>query len=442
MLISELMIIGFSIYWLRSQYEKEKNDLRKDLYSYYKESYNVVIDSLLVHHIIEPVMGKEAGLNVRVEVSGKPDSSGHGSAYSFIKSRDSVLLRSMRLIIAKSSDSTANNRSVVSVIGKSPDSLMFIEDYEARLNNNKMNFATVWFEDDSLSASHRAIVLEDWTGSLPSVLIRNPGFYLIGQILPQMIFTLILVLISSLAFLLAYYSLRKQSRLNDMRNSFISNISHELKTPVSTVKIVIEALKKLDSEKGRAETTAEYLEMAGKEIRRLELLISKVLDHSIIEEDASILNFEDTDISQLIEDTIKSLQPRIQATDAKVVFEPREDIIVSCDPLYLQGVIINLFDNSLKYGNGNPLITVDLSASGSYVVIKVSDNGPGIPDEYLRRVFDKFFRVPDSDLHNVKGYGLGLSFAYLIVKMHRGSIDVKNNSKGCTFTIKIPFSQQ
>jgi len=442
MLISELMIIGFSIYWLRSQYEKEKNDLRKDLYSYYKESYNVVIDSLLVHHIIEPVMGEEEGLNVRVKISGKPDSSGQGSAYSFIESRDSVLLRSMRLIIAKSSDSTANNRSVISLIGKSPDSLLFIEDYEARLNNNEMNFTTVWFEDDSISAAHREIVLQDWTGSLPSVLIRNPGFYLIGRILTQMIFTIILVLISSLAFLLAYYSLRKQSRLTDMRNSFISNISHELKTPVSTVKIVIEALKKLDSEKGRAETTAEYLEMAGKEIRRLELLISKILDHSIIEEDASILNFEDADISQLIEDTIRCLQPRIQATDAKVVFKPREDIIVSCDPLYLQGVIINLFDNSLKYGNGNPLITVDLSAAGSYVVIKVSDNGPGIPDEYLRRVFDKFFRVPDSDLHNVKGYGLGLSFAYLIVKMHRGSIDVKNNSKGCTFTIKIPFSQQ
>ncbi len=442
MLVSELMIVGFSIYWLRSQYQKESNDLRKDLYTYYKESYNVAIDSLLVHHIIEPALGEKGGLNVRLKISGKPDSAVQDSEYSFIKSRDSVLLRSMRLIIEKSSDSTSNTRSVVSLIGEGPDSLLFIEDYEARLNNNKMNFTTIWFEDDSISEAHRAIILEDWTGSLPSVLIRNPGFYLIGQILPQMIFTLILVLISSLAFLLAFNSLRKQSKLNDMRNSFISNISHELKTPVSTVKIAIEALKKLDSEEGNTKITTEYLEMAGKEIKRLELLISKVLDHSIIEENASILNFDDVDISQLIEDAIKSLQPRIQASDAKVIFDNPGEIIVSCDPLYLQGVIINLFDNSLKYGNGNPLITVDLSSAGSYAVIKVSDNGPGIPDEYLGRVFDKFFRVPDSDLHNVKGHGLGLSFAYLIVKMHGGSIDVKNNTKGCTFTIKIPFRQE
>jgi two-component system phosphate regulon sensor histidine kinase PhoR len=207
------------------------------------------------------------------------------------------------------------------------------------------------------------------------------------------------------------------------------------------VKVAIEALKKYDAEKRGPWDTAEYLEMAGKEIKRLELLISKVLDHSIIEEDAGILSFEELDLVRLIDDAIRSLQSRIETAGAIISYDHPDELIVSGDPLYLQGVIINLFDNSLKYGNGNPEISVLLSSTDRYAVINVTDNGPGIPDEYRKKIFDKFFRVPERDIHNVKGYGLGLSFAYLIVKMHEGSIDVRNNDKGCTFTIKIPFKQ-
>lgn len=475
MVISEIMIIGISLYWLRSQYKEEKSGLTKELYGYYKESYNVAVDSLLVDYIIEPALGDKgdffsfrsqqgklilkdsitvltALINTdstgsehdtlsRFKINGTIDSAGSESGFKFITSSDSILIRSLRLIIEKSADSITNENRFIAGIGTGPDSVIFVTNYRKRLNENRLNFNPVWIEADSISVNNGSIILEDWTGSLPSAVIEKPGFYIIREILPQIIFSFILVLVSSLAFILAYLSIMKQMRLNEVRNSFISNISHELKTPVSTVKVAIEALKKNNAEGINMSKTEEYLEMAGKEIKRLEILISKVLDHSIIEEDSGILSFEDVDLVSLIDDSLKSLQSRIESAHAIVSFDHPEELIVRGDPSYLQGVILNLLDNSLKYNDGDPEITIRLSANEKYAVISMSDNGPGIPEEYRQKVFEKFFRVPDRDLHNVKGYGLGLSFAHLVVKMHQGSISVKNNATGCTFTIKIPFKQ-
>ncbi|MCD4770245.1 MAG: HAMP domain-containing histidine kinase, partial [Bacteroidales bacterium] len=182
----------------------------------------------------------------------------------------------------------------------------------------------------------------------------------------------------------------------------------------------------------------EYLEMSSKEIKRLELLITKVLDNSIIEQDRTIIRFEKTDMVHLISGAIDSLKPGIKEANAIVRFDPSASLIIDADPLYLQGVIINLFDNSLKYGNGNPVIEIGLSEDNGNAVIVVSDNGPGIPEQFRKKVFEKFFRIPTSDIHNVKGYGLGLSYAALIIEMHNGTIEVKNNKTGCSFTIKIP----
>ena len=147
--------------------------------------------------------------------------------------------------------------------------------------------------------------------------------------------------------------------LNEMRNSFISNMSHELKTPVSTVKVAIEALSNFNLKQDAA-LADEYLGMAAKEIKRLELLIGKVLDNTIIEQDKSILRLELIDAAEIIKGAIESITPRIIEANARVVFNPGERVMLKADPMYLQGVIINLLDNSLKYGNGNPEIEIKL----------------------------------------------------------------------------------
>ena len=116
-----------------------------------------------------------------------------------------------------------------------------------------------------------------------------------------------------------------------------------------------------------------------------------------------------------------------------------QEYIINIDRLLIQGVIINLIDNSLKYGSDNTTIKIKLTVDNSNIYLTISDNGSGIPEKYISKVFDKFFRVPRGDKHNIKGYGLGLSYAYLTMQQHNGAIEVKNLSEGgCSFKLTFP----
>jgi signal transduction histidine kinase len=209
---------------------------------------------------------------------------------------------------------------------------------------------------------------------------------------------------------------------------------------VSTVKVALEALKTFDKVSNPAKTR-EYLDMAGQEMNRLDQLISKVLDQSMIGEQNQVIQLQMTNISALTGQVVLTLQPRLTARNAIIRIEDTVELDeILLDPLHYQGVITNLIDNSLKYGPENPEILIRLWQEKGSAMVEVSDNGPGIPKEYLSRVFDKFFRVPSGDTHNIKGYGLGLSFAALVMKEHGGSISVRNiEPAGCAFTMKFPI---
>ena len=472
MIVSEIMIIGLVSFWLVNQFRNEENELRKELYAYYKESYNAAIDSLLIDFVIKPALGEEVALyrnyshdgnvihadsltfitarlktdsierednkQIKIELSTNPDSTGDMPESNIIRLRDSVLLRSVKLVVSRSADSITSSEMASAL--RKPDREIFIREYSNRLTENNLDFDPVWINTDSLIEKHNKITLKDWTGYLPSVIIRKHSFYLIGEILPQIIFSILLALVSCLAFVLSYKSILKQTKLNELRNSFISNISHELKTPVSTVKVAIEALRSHDK-KQSVSSTGDYLEMAGKEIRRLEILINKVLDHSVIEENTEILNYEKTDLAELTDEVLESLQSQINSRGATLSISKAGNMMVEADPLYLQSVLMNVLDNSLKYAGERPVIRISLKSEDGNAKIDISDNGPGIPDEYRNKIFEKFFRVPHSDIHNVKGYGLGLSFARQVVELHGGEIKVNNTDEGCVFKIVIPLKR-
>jgi two-component system phosphate regulon sensor histidine kinase PhoR len=224
--------------------------------------------------------------------------------------------------------------------------------------------------------------------------------------------------------------------LNTLRNDFISNISHELKTPVSTVTVALEALRTYDRLKDQAKSD-EYLSIAFHEMKRLDQLISQVLDTSVLENQSQFLKLEECDMVSLVREVLASMQVRFSQTMAKVEFNPEvENCILFLDKLHIQGVLINLIDNSLKYSNSSAEIKIGIVTGKSSVVLTVSDNGPGIPDEYISKVFDKFFRVPKGNRHDVKGYGLGLSFAELVMRHHSGSVRVRNlDGGGCEFAL-------
>ena len=263
--------------------------------------------------------------------------------------------------------------------------------------------------------------------------------YLLLAVVPQLLFALLLLLITTAAFRISYIFIKKQQKLITIKNEFISNITHELKTPVSTVKVALEALMDFDMKKD-PKVVNDYLEMSLLEMNRLDLLISKVLNNSVLENGKHMFSPEETSLKNLIEEAIQSMQYRLSKNEANIQFNcGQEDINANLDKIHIQGVLINLIDNSLKYAGENPQISIKLFNAGNDHIIEIKDNGPGIPEEYLDKVFEKFFRVPTGDKHNVKGYGLGLNYAKLVIKHHQGSIKVKNLSEGgCLFILRIP----
>jgi signal transduction histidine kinase len=160
----------------------------------------------------------------------------------------------------------------------------------------------------------------------------------------------------------------------------------------------------------------------------------------MIEEGSDILRTEATDLSELTAAACETVKARAEEAGATIkTLLPEGEVMVRCDRVYTRGVILNLLDNSLKYAGRNPDIEVEMLVHKSYCELKVRDNGPGIPNEYIARVFDKFFRVPGSDRHDVKGYGLGLSYAASVMKMQGGAVKAHNLPGGIEFVLTFPL---
>jgi two-component system phosphate regulon sensor histidine kinase PhoR len=257
---------------------------------------------------------------------------------------------------------------------------------------------------------------------------------------PQILISLALVGVTIFSFLLLYRNWRQQQKLTILKNDFISNITHELKTPIATVSVAVEALKAFDALKDPVRTQ-EYLEISTHELQRLSLLVDKVLKLSLFEKQEIELSKDDFDMKVLVTDVMDSMRLQFEKSQAKVDMVAAEDeqFGLRADKVHFTSVIYNLLDNALKYSTLNPILRVDLTTEQGHLVLAVTDNGIGIPMDYQGRIFEKFFRVPMGDRHNVKGYGLGLSYVAYVVQRHGGEISVHSEEgQGSRFTIKIP----
>lgn len=269
--------------------------------------------------------------------------------------------------------------------------------------------------------------------------------YLLKRIASPILFSIFLVGLTILSFVLLYRNMKRQQRLAELKNDFISNITHELKTPIATVGVAIEALKNFNAIQDPARTK-EYLDISSNELQRLNLLVDKVLKLGMFEKKEIQLNLEELDLKNLVDDVTASMRLQLEKNNTSVTIDYSGNTTLRGDRLHLLSVIFNLFDNAIKYSSDNPAIKIDVSekprkdSSGeSNVVLKFADNGIGIPDEYKAKVFEKFFRVPLGNIHNTKGYGLGLSYVATVVKKHNGTITVENNPGGGTeFIITLP----
>lgn len=249
--------------------------------------------------------------------------------------------------------------------------------------------------------------------------------------------SLVLVSITIFCFTYTIKTMLSQDKLAALKDNFVNNMTHELKTPVSTISIAAEAIQNF-SLSGPA--TEEYLNIIRYQANSLSYLIDQILKSMVSEHSGLILNREKINVSKLLENCIRQYIPQFEARKVNFSYDifPKS-IQVTGDQVHLSNVIANLLDNAIKYSGEQPVIHLQAYLQNKKAVIIIKDNGMGIPNEYQDRVFDRFFRVPAGNIHNVKGYGLGLSYARDIIRQHGGELTLSVANSATTFTINLPL---
>jgi two-component system phosphate regulon sensor histidine kinase PhoR len=278
-----------------------------------------------------------------------------------------------------------------------------------------------------------------FAGKLYSAEFHNGKILLLKQILPQAGFSLFTTLLIITAFYLVFRNLRNQQKLLLQKDNFISNVTHELKTPVASVGVALEAIKNFNVLEDKIKTK-EYLELAGNELNRLEMMADKILKTSVHDYGKEIeTNKAPVAISEIVEKVISSFRILAEQKGIDFSFQNEGDSTILGNREHLTQMIYNLVDNAVKYAAEGKEINITTGEIPDAVILEVKDKGPGIEPAHRSKIFEKFYRVPTGNVHNVKGYGLGLHYVEGVVKHHNGKISLESRiGKGCRFVVKLP----
>ncbi len=231
----------------------------------------------------------------------------------------------------------------------------------------------------------------------------------------------LLISISVIGSLLYLYKIiNQQKHLAEIKNDLISNITHEFKTPIATVTSALEGIANFNQQND-PEKTAKYLDMSNDQLKKLNLMVEKLLETATLDSDELSLRKEPVNLTQLLSSMIEKY--KMLAGFKQIDFvSPTSDVVIEADPFHLENALSNLVDNAIKYG-GNE-IQVILTQLGTRAQVIVQDNGGFIEKSQKERVFDKFYRIPTGNQHDVKGFGIGLYYTRKIIEKHGGSIDL------------------
>jgi two-component system phosphate regulon sensor histidine kinase PhoR len=254
------------------------------------------------------------------------------------------------------------------------------------------------------------------------------------------ILMLFIVSVVFLFFAFAINIIVKQKRLSEIKTDFINNMTHELKTPISTIALSSDMLMRGDFSQD-PEKLKRYASIIYKENKRLENQVERVLNVAKMDKDTLHLKKELFDMHDLIEEVKDNFEFNQTEHGGQISIDLQAtDFSIQADPVHISNVVFNLLDNAIKYCEVVPSIAISTKNEKNGFVLEISDNGIGIRREDIKMIFDKFYRVPTGNLHNVKGFGLGLYYVKIIIEQHGGNIQVKSAvGKGTTFILWLPI---
>ena len=234
----------------------------------------------------------------------------------------------------------------------------------------------------------------------------------------------------------------KQKKLSEIKSDFINNMTHEFKTPLATISLAVDALKneKVVADK---EKTAYFTGVIKEENKRMNMQVETILQAALLDKQEVQLNLKKLSANDLVKIAVNNISLPVNERGGKleINFNAAKDLVMA-DEVHFTNFVNNLLDNALKYSKEIPLIKLTTSNVGNLLRIKIEDNGIGMTKETLSRIFEKFYRAHTGNVHNVKGFGLGLSYVKSMVEAHKGSIKAESTlGKGSAFTISFPLAK-
>ncbi|HEU4496421.1 MAG TPA: HAMP domain-containing sensor histidine kinase [Flavobacterium sp.] len=265
------------------------------------------------------------------------------------------------------------------------------------------------------------------------LLFSNPTILIFKRSMAEILLSLLLSLSIICCLLYLLRTINRQKKIDEMKNDLISNITHEFKTPITTVTAALEGIKNFNAIND-AEKNDRYLSISNQQLKKLEIMVEKLLETASLETDKIILNKEPVDIAALLEANIEKHQ--INAAEKHFLFiSDFKDLPLQADLFHLENAISNIIDNAVKYGGD--FITVSLKKEQHKTIILIEDNGKGIEKKEREKIFEKFYRIQKGNVHDVKGFGIGLYYSKKIIEKHKGSIELLGGSK-TIFKITLP----
>jgi two-component system phosphate regulon sensor histidine kinase PhoR len=258
-------------------------------------------------------------------------------------------------------------------------------------------------------------------------LLVIPTFVLTAMLIGIFVFTILIIL--------------KQKKLSDIKNDFINNMTHELKTPISTISLASQMLR--DNTVNNTPKSIDHISgIIYQESKRLTTQVEKVLQMAVFNEGSLKLKFKEVNINALINSVVLNFELRVKARNGELVSDLKaEPSIIRGDEVHITNVLFNLLDNAVKYSKDEPKIVISTDLKDGSVIVSVKDHGIGIAKEHVAQIFERFYRVPTGNVHDVKGFGLGLSYVKKIVDAHKGKIKVESApNKGTKFMIYFPIN--
>lgn len=332
------------------------------------------------------------------------------------------------------------------------------EEFKAVGLNTPYEFGLYDFINNKLFVNHPTIYTQDLMKTpfrvrlFPNDIFYRPDYLMVY--FPQQdryIFNNLWLMLSTSIFftliiILTFYStittIIRQKKLSEVKNDFISNMTHELKTPIATISLACQALS--DPDVNRNEDTAKrYTRMINDENKRLGQLVENVLQSAMYDQADFEFRPEQVDMHEIIQKVSKSMQMLVGQKKGKIVLNlEAKDPVIEADKTHIINMVNNLVDNAIKYTPELPEIKISTQVKGGIFSLSVEDNGSGISRDHQKRIFEKLYRVPTGNIHNVKGFGLGLSYVKAIVEKHHGTIRLESEKNvGSIFTVNLPVKQ-